>query len=216
MTDGGAVVGRVLLVEDHPAVCMGLRLLLEQNGLRVCGEARNGEQALQALSESRAVLVMPDLVIIDLSLGEEDGLVLLRHLARQDPELPLLVYSMHEDAARVNRAFKAGARGYVTKRETGEVLVRAVRECLAGRTFKSPRAAQSLAEVPGEGAAPEPLSLQEQKAYDLLGDGRSVGEIAEQLAVSRRTVETYFGRIQVKLGLVGMRELRRHAITGRD
>ncbi len=208
---GGSPCGpRVFLVEDHPAVCLGLRLLLEQNAIQVCGEARDGEHALKALGEVRG-----DLVIVDLSLGAEDGLVLLRRLAKQAPGLPLLVYSMHEDASRVAGAFDAGARGYVTKRESAEALVTAVLECLAGRTFASPRAAQSLADAPRARAAAEPLSLQERRVYDLLGQGFSAGEITERLELSRHTVETYFGRIQVKLGLHGMRELRHHAATRR-
>ncbi|HEY3452739.1 MAG TPA: response regulator transcription factor [Myxococcales bacterium] len=211
MTAAQPAPPRVFLVEDHPTVCLGLRLLLEQAGIQVCGEAQDCERALEALRDPTA-----DLAIVDLSLGGEDGLDLLRSLAKKAPALPLLVYSMHEDATHVSRAFKAGARGYVTKRESADTLVHCIRECLAGRSFASPRAAQSLAEVPaGTSGTTECLSLQEQKVYDQLGQGFSLQEIATQLGVSRSTVETYFGRIQVKLGLQDMRELRRHAIAHR-
>lgn len=210
MSDENRAAPRVFIVEDHPAVCAGLRMLIEQDGIHVCGEAPDGTRALESLRGLQA-----DLVLVDLSLGDEDGIDLLRRLAEQAPGLSLLVYSMHEDAARVTRAFKAGARGYVTKREAAEVLSRAVLECLAGRTFISPRAMQSLAEVPQSRGAAEPLSVQEQKVYDLLGQGFSVQEITQRLELSRRTIETYFGRIQVKLGMHGMRELRRHAVAHR-
>lgn len=206
----GAARPRVFLVDDHPAVCLGLRLLFEQNGLQVCGDAGDVARALSALRDAPA-----DLVVVDLTLGAEDGLELLRRLAKEAPGARVLVYSMHEDATRVRRALEAGARAYVTKRESPELVLTAASECLAGRAYVSPRAAQGLAHVPGSAAAVEPLSQQELKVYELLGEGFSVAEIAQRLAVGRRTVETYFVRIQTKLGLQGMRELRRHAVARR-
>jgi DNA-binding NarL/FixJ family response regulator len=208
MTGATSGAPRVFIVDDHPAVSMGLRLLLEQEGISVCGEARDTAGALAQIEASPA-----DLVMVDLSLGDEDGVILVERLAERAPTVPLLVYSMHETASEISRAFAAGARGYVTKREAPGLIARAVRECLAGRTFVSPRAARSLDERPGVSESAEPLSLQEQRVYDLLGQAASVQEIAEKLEVSRRTVETYFGRIQVKLRLADMRELRRHAVA---
>ena len=129
---------RVYLVEDHPAVRQGLRLMLELDGMHVCGEA---EDARTALTEIQ--VAAPDLVMVDLSLGEDSGLDLIRALAQRWPELPTLAYSMFEDTLHVKRAFGAGARAYVTKREAPEILVQAIQECLAGRTFASPRVARS-------------------------------------------------------------------------
>ncbi len=204
-------VPRVMIVEDHPAVCAGLRLLLEQSGIQVCCEAHGIAQALEPLRSAPA-----DLVMVDLALGDGDGLDLLRLLSKQSPGLPLLVYSMYEDASHVTQAFRAGALGYVTKREAADVLAHAIRECIAGRSFMSPRAAQGVPESGHGQAYPEPLSHRELAVYDLLGDAYSVQEIADKLELSRRTVETYFGRIQVKLRLPGMRELRRHAVAHRS
>ncbi len=198
---------RVYLVEDHPAVRQGLRLMLELDGMHVCGEA---EDARTALTEIQ--VAAPDLVMVDLSLGEDSGLDLIRALAQRWPELPTLAYSMFEDTLHVKRAFGAGARAYVTKREAPEILVQAIQECLAGRTFASPRVARGLVQgVASEGGS-ESLSLQEQEVLDLLGLRLSTKEIAAALNLSPRTVETYFSRIQTKLRLRGMCDLRRIAL----
>ncbi len=195
---------RLLMVEDHLAVRQGLRLLLEQEGIQVCAEADSIETALQSF-----VRVSPDLVMVDLSLGDEDGLDLLRLLSRENPDLPLLVYSMFEDLTHVDRALRAGAGAYVTKREASRVLAHAIRECIAGRRFLSPRIAQKWA-----GAGPA-LSLQEQQVFELMGQGLTASAIAARLDLSPRTVESYYSRMQAKLGLSGMKELRQRAIAER-
>ena len=198
----------VLVVDDHPAVRQGLALLLEPEGITVCAEAENREQALARLKSHR-----PDMALVDLSLGEDDGLLLIADLTRC--AVPCLVYSMHEDGRHVENAFSAGARGYVTKREVHRVLVEAIAEVAAGRRFVSPRAAAALADQvalgPG-GRCLEGLSSQEKQVYQLLGEGDTTKAIAASMSLSTRTVESYYTRILVKLGLEGMGELRRHAI----
>jgi DNA-binding NarL/FixJ family response regulator len=128
---------RVFIVEDHAAVRDGFRLLLRQEGMEVCGEAAN-------LAEARGGIpaAAPDLVIVDLCLGPEDGMDLLAEFAQSAPDLPLLVVSMYEDAVHVSRAFQSGATGYLTKRETTDHLASAIRGCLASRWYLSPRAAR--------------------------------------------------------------------------
>ena len=122
---------------------------------------------------------------------------------------------MHEDAHHVEAALAAGTQGYVTKREVHRVLVQAIREAAAGRRFISPRAALSLADRIGsersDNFSPE-LSGQEQNVYRLLGRGENTSQIAQELKISARTVESYYSRIRVKLDLETMHELRRHAI----
>ncbi len=130
---------RVFMLEDHAGVRQGFHLLLEQEGIEICGEAENLAAARQGIR-----LGAPDLVMVDLSLGKEDGMDLLHEFSQSEPGLPLLVVSMHEDAMHVNRALQAGAKGYVTKRETANLLGHAIRECLAGRKYVSPRAACGL------------------------------------------------------------------------
>ena len=129
---------RVLLVDQHQDVRNGLALLLAQNGHTVCGEAENRAEALARLPGSEATLAL-----VDISLGDQGGLELLDDLRRF--RIPALVYSMNETPETIQRAFTAGASGYVTKREDPEVLLEGLREVLARGRFLSPRAAQSLA-----------------------------------------------------------------------
>lgn len=129
---------RVLLVDNHQDVRNGLALLLAQNGYTVCAEARNQAEALLRLPGSEAALAL-----VDISLGDQGGFELLDDLRRF--KIPALVYSMNEAPETIQRAFTAGASGYVTKREDPEVLLEGLREVLARRRFLSPRAAQSLA-----------------------------------------------------------------------
>jgi len=200
---------RVLLVDDHPAVREGLALLLAPDGIDVVAEASARAEALARVKEHR-----PDLAIVDLSLDTEDGAALIADLRARD--VPALAYSMHKDARHVEGAFAAGALGYVTKRELHGVLVQAVRQVAAGHRFASPIAAVALAQHATQSHA-EPgargLSQQEREVYQLLGKGEGTYEIAAALKISTRTVESYYARIIVKLGLNGMYELRRHAIN---
>jgi two-component system, NarL family, invasion response regulator UvrY len=199
---------RVYMVEDHPAVRQGIRLLLELDGIQICGETETIATALEEIPQQA-----PSLVMIDLSLGEESGLDLLRELLNREPDLPVIVYSMFEDAQHIRRALSAGAQAYVTKREASEVLVQAIRECLAGRTYTSPRAARSLAQDPNPEVGAEALSLQEEQVFELLGQRFNTRSIAARLDLSPRTVETYYTRLLTKLHLRGMKELRNLAIT---
>lgn len=198
---------RVLIVEDHPVVRLGLRHVLEHEGLEVCGEAGCIDDALRG-----AALASADLVTIDLSLGGEDGLKLVRRLSRERPRLPVLVYSMFEDAAHIDRALRAGAQGYLTKGETFEEMAGAIRACLAGIRYLSPIAERNWIDSAEARKGLEGLSAQEQQVYAMLGQGLSNSGIAEAMEVSPRTVESYCARIQIKLGLAGMKELRQQAV----
>ena len=198
---------RVFLVDDHPLVRQGLATVLAQAGLSVCGEANNGAETL-----GHPLLASADLAIVDLALGGEDGQKLIAALRTRG--VRVLVYTMHEEPSRVTGALAAGAGGYVTKREVAQYLVEAVREVLAGKLYVSPRAAAGLAKRVASGGLDD-LSLSEQQrhVYRLLGEGSSAGEIAAELHVSPRTVESYCARMIEKFGLTGMKELRRQAIA---
>jgi DNA-binding NarL/FixJ family response regulator len=208
-TGSGAGI-RLFMVDDHPAVREGLRLLLEQHGVVICGEAGDATTALAGIPAAS-----PDLVMVDLSLGTESGLPLLRALAGALPRVPLLVYSMHEDAFHVEQAFAAGASGYVTKREISALLTLAIGELLAGRRYSSPRVQEVLGSAPSEPTKVEPLSPRELLVYRLLGEGYGAPAIAGELGVTRRTVDSYFARILEKFHVHGMEALRRRAVADR-
>ena len=195
---------RILVVDDHPAVRHGLALLLAPEGIEVCAQAANHCEALVCAEEHH-----PDLAIVDLSLESEDGTALVVALRRR--AIPVLVYSMHQDARHVRGALDAGALGYVTKREFDGALIDAIREVAGGRPFVSPIAAAGLTESAADDDMTM-LSTQEREVYRLMGRGEGTAEIASELDISAHTVESYYARIRDKLGLNNMHRLRRHAI----
>jgi DNA-binding NarL/FixJ family response regulator len=201
-------VARIFLIDDHPAVRQGLKLLLSQESHTVCGEAGSRAETLAGIGPSGA-----DMALLDLSLGEESGLELIARL--RDLGILVLVYSMHEDAGTIEKAFSAGANGYVTKREMSDALLAAITNLREGGRHVSPRAALSLANrvisSPEENRGAV-LSDREQQVLAMLGRGESSADIAAALVISVRTVETYYARLIDKLDLDGMKELRRHAI----
>ena len=199
---------RIFLADDHPAVREGLTLRLLQEGFVVCGEAESRASLLAGIDACRA-----DIALVDLTLCGENGLDLIADL--RDRGIPVLVYSMHEDADTVRLAMARGARGYVAKRETSAVLVDGVRLVLAGSRYVSPRVAAALEACPPQepaGGQTGTLSDREGQILSRLSLGEGNIEIAAALGVSVRTVESYYARILVKLGLDGMKALRKYAI----
>jgi DNA-binding NarL/FixJ family response regulator len=192
---------RLFLVDDHPLVRAGLAHLLQVSGFAVAGEAGTVSETL-----SHPALTMNPLVIVDLSLGDESGIDLIKRLRLRG--LSVLVYSMHEGAQVIRRALDAGAGGYVTKREAAQSLAEAIRAVAEGSRYLSPRAAAAYQEpTPLEG-----LSGQQRQLYRLLGQGCANEEIARQLNISVRTLESYCARVIDKLGVQGVKELRQQAI----
>lgn len=179
----------------------GLISLLQGAGYRIGGEADDCRNTL-----NHPLLSECSLVIVDLALGDESGIDLIKKLRQL--ALSVLVYSMHEDSNIIRNALDAGAMGYVTKRETFDSLLNAVQSILDGKLFVSPRAATSL-----DRQQPfEVLTGQQMRIYHLIARGMSNDEIAKDLQISVRTVESYSVRIMDKLNLQSMRELRRQAI----
>ncbi len=206
----GAPAG-VLLVDDHPAVRQGLSFLLAASGMAATGEAGNLEDALEAVASGSFTMA-----IVDLTLNDAGAFTLLSEC--QARGLPSLVYSMHESPDIIDRALRAGAGGYVTKREEPDILLGGVAAVLDGGRYLSPKAGQALAErggSPGETASIEDLSEREAQVLSLMGRGETNVEIALRLSISARTVETYYARIMEKLGLSSVRELRKFAIAER-
>lgn len=202
------ISAKILIVDDHPAVREGLSLLLEQDRHTLCGEASSRAELVALLSS-----VGPDIALVDLSLDEESGLVCIPDLLSSG--IPVIVYSMHEDLKTVKRALDCGARGFVSKREASVSLLDAIQAVLGGTSYLSPRVAANLESIEGMIDTPTPspqFSGREIQALTLLGQGATYADIASELDVSIRTVETYFNRMRIKLELDGMKALRKYAL----
>jgi DNA-binding NarL/FixJ family response regulator len=214
MSQQGASPARILVVDDHPIVRLGIRQMIAGDpDLEICAEAESVEQARQLLATAA-----PDLAIVDLSLAQGTGLDLIRWLRESAPDLPVLVLSMHDEALFAERVLRAGARGYIMKREAITGLVGAIRQVLSGRVFVSERIAQSvLGRLVHEGAASESplasLTDRELEVFDLIGRGLGTAAIADQLGVSVKTIETYRSNIKTKLNLKDAGDLIRFAAT---
>jgi len=203
----------VLLVDDHPIVRQGLTQLINQEpDLAVCGHAEDAASAFHAIAVYR-----PDIVILDISLNGPDGLSVLKELRMNDPVLPVLVLSMHDESLYAERALRAGANGYIMKQEATERVLEAIRRIRGGEVYVSDQIAKRLLRQvissPTAGKSPmEALSDRELTVFRLIGEGRGTREIADDLHVSIKTVESYQAHIKEKLGLSNGRELVQHAI----
>jgi DNA-binding NarL/FixJ family response regulator len=199
---------RIVLVEDHPIVREGIaQLINRQSDLMVAGEAGDAHTALRVIKKTR-----PDVAIVDLSLGAESGLELIKTLMAEHPDLAVLVLSMHDEEVFAERALRAGALGYVTKQEATDVLLAAVRQVLRGDVWVSSRASKMLVErlvvrrkTPSEGTAR--LSDRELDVLALLGAGVGTREIALRLRISVKTVESHRAHIKEKLGIQSATQL---------
>lgn len=203
---------RVLIVDDHPVVRFGLRQALEDEGdFEVCGEASSAQEALALCERLR-----PDLAIVDISLPGQNGLELLKHLQASHSTVKSLVWSMHDEELFAQRAISAGARGYIEKITGIDGLVSAARDVLAGRIHLSQtmkdRMLNSLVTGSPEATGVERLSDRELEVFELLGNAKTTREIAAQLGLSVKTVETYRENIKNKLDLANNNELIRQAV----
>jgi DNA-binding NarL/FixJ family response regulator len=204
----------VFIVDDHPLVREGLtNLVNSQSDLIVCGEAKDSAEAIAGITKAR-----PDVAIIDISLTNESGLELIKHLVRQFPQVALIVLSMHDEALYAERALRAGARGYVMKHETSKSVLASIRQVLAGGVYVSERIVNRMAlrltsSRRSVASSPvERLSDRELEIFRLLGQGRSPSEIAGDLKLSLKTVQAYCARAKEKLGVTSLTELLRAAI----
>jgi len=205
---------RILVVDDHPLMREGVAQWIQRApGLEVCGEAESAAQALSLVEKLK-----PDLVLTDISLTGRSGLELIKDLGALRPGLPVLVLSMHDESLYAGRALRAGARGYVMKRAGGDRVVEAIREVLQGRIAISPEMATHLIEEysgrrpRSERTALPNLTDREFEVLQLLGEAKSNREIAEQLHLSPKTVETHRMNLMRKLNLKKTAELLRFAL----
>lgn len=205
---------RVLLVDDHPFMRAGLAQLIDhQPDLMVCGEAGNPAEALQALAAAK-----PDLVLSDLTMPGRSGLEFIKDLRAAHEDLTILVVSMHDESVFAERALRAGARGYIMKEAGGENLLAAIRQVLRGEVYVSPRMSARILEGisgarPRASKSPiESLTDREFEVFQLIGQGKSTRDVAQQLHLSPKTVDVHRANIKEKLGLTDTTALIRHAV----
>lgn len=205
---------KVFLVDDHPLVREWLNNLIAQHDdLTVCGEAESVQQALDGISETN-----PDVAIVDLSLAGGSGLDVVKNVRVSRPSTAVIVLSMHDERLYAERALRAGARGYIMKRETTSNIIAAIHEVLSGKIHVSPQMNASLAEKFADGRTPnlrspiEQLSDRELEVFQLLGQGFETRRVAQVLGVSIKTVQAYCARIKEKLELANASELLREAV----
>jgi DNA-binding NarL/FixJ family response regulator len=208
------VKNRIFLIDDHPVVRQGLATLLnQQSDLEVCGEADDAVGALAAIAAAK-----PDVALVDLSLKTSSGLELVKDLVIQHPTVRVVVLSMYDELIYAERVVRAGASGYVMKRETNNNLLAAIRRVTAGGVFLSDRVMTMIAEKMGapkrlHGASiVDQLSDRELEVFRLMGRGRSTSQIAEEMHISIKTVQAYHARMKEKLGLTNATELLRAAV----
>lgn len=205
---------RIFLVDDHPLVREWLgQLLLGQSDFEVTGQADEPGAALAAMTANP-----PDVAIVDLSLRTGTGLDLIKSLRAQLPQVQIVVLSMHEELAQVERALRAGASGYVMKRESTTRIVEAIRSIRNGTVYANPEVLARLAErMVGRRRTPvassvDILSDRELEVFRRMGEGHTTKRIAADLGVSMKTVQEYQARIKDKLGLADAAELMRAAV----
>jgi DNA-binding NarL/FixJ family response regulator len=205
---------RVLIVDDHPAVREALALRIDrQNDLEVCGEAGDLGDALRLLAETR-----PDVAVVDITLKSGDGIDLIKRIKDRNKHVRILVWSMHSESLYAERALRAGALGYVNKDQATNTIVEAIRRVLTGKVYLSDAVAERLLHravgSEREEMSRSPLDVladRELEVFRLIGQGIKTAEIAAQLHLSVKTIETYRDRIRKKLDLKDGAEMARRA-----
>jgi len=203
---------RILIVDDHPLVRTGFAQLIgDCADLEVCGEAGDMAEALRQIDATS-----PDLAIIDLSLAGGSGLDLIERIRSRDKDILMLVASMHDETLYAERVLAAGARGYINKQEAQDSIIRAIRQVLSGKVYLSQqmtdRLLSGMVNSNGEKRDIDSLSNRELQVFELIGEGVSSSQIAEQLNLSIKTIETHQAHIKKKLGLGSAHELNQRAI----
>ncbi|WP_245846447.1 response regulator transcription factor [Prosthecobacter debontii] len=204
---------RLLLIDDHPIMRHGLaQLIRAEEGLEVCGEAGSAREGLDAVGTLK-----PDLVVIDLTLPDKNGLELLKDIHAMHPGTQCLVLSMHDETMYGERALRAGARGYIMKEAAADHLITAVRKILSGGIYVSESmASRMLEQVTGQRvktvASLDTLTDRELEVLEMIGQGVATKNIAEKLCISARTVEAHRAHIKDKLAITDGAALVRYAV----
>jgi DNA-binding NarL/FixJ family response regulator len=204
----------ILIADDHPVVRRGLRMLLEIHpGWRICGEAGSGSEAIRRVMQFR-----PNLVLLDISMPDMNGLEATKEIHRASPQTKVLILTMHYSQEFIQAAVKAGASGYVLKSDAEADLVSAVGEVTGGRTFFTNAAVDIFLGLRGASLAaheeigPDSLTRREYQVMRLIAEGKSNKELAGELGISTRTAENHRASIMTKLSLPSMSHLVRFAV----
>lgn len=205
---------KVFLVDDHSIVREGLTRMIENSGaFAVCGESADAHSALEQIPKAK-----PDIAIVDLGLKGMNGLDLIKNLRLRVPDLPILVMSMYDEAIYAERVLRAGARGYIMKEESIEKVLSALEKILSGKVYLSEKMSETMIDVVFHGSSPkgrspiDALSDRELEVFKLLGKGLKNSQIATELNLSIKTVESYREQIKQKLNLQGAADLIPFAI----
>jgi DNA-binding NarL/FixJ family response regulator len=205
---------QVFIVDDHPVIRDGLFTIINhEQDMIVCGEAEDAHNALKAVTELK-----PDIVIADMSLKNSDGLELTKNIKARYPRLPVIIFSVHDEFIYAERALLAGAKGYLMKDSLSENIVKGIRTVLKGEIFVSDAISNKFlhkiaSDKAGKAKTPiESLSDRELEIFRLIGEGYKASQIAKQLYLSAKTVETYRARIKEKLNLDSAGKLLQYSI----
>ncbi|WP_114811114.1 response regulator [Paraburkholderia kururiensis] len=200
----------ILIADDHAIVRGGLKqIVATTTDIVVAGEAANGAEVVEKLRTCQV-----DLLLLDMTMPGISGVGLIRRVRTEQPALPILVLSIHNEAQVVSRALRAGATGYVTKDSDPEILLAAIRKLAAGGRFIDPKLVDAIVFEAHAGDAPphEVLSDREFQVLQMLASGRSINDIADAFALSAKTISTHKMRLMQKLNLTNNAELIRYAI----
>lgn len=204
---------KILIVDDHPSVREGLALRISlHSDLEVCGEADSEDQALALVKQ-----MAPDLVLVDISLKNGHGIELIKRIRSLDPAIKMLVITGFQESLYAERAFRAGALGYLNKQESNEKMIEAIRTVLAGERFLSPEMSrrlisQALGASDVTKSPVEQLTDRELEIFRMIGEGLTTSAIANRLFLSTHTIDTHRENIKRKLGVSTAAELSRAAV----
>ena len=204
---------KILIVDDHPMIREGLRgTISAEPDLQVCGECDNAHKALDMMKALK-----PDLVLMDITLPGKSGLELLKDIRVACPETPILVLSMHDESLYAERALRAGAGGYITKRQQPQALIAAIHAVIQGRIYVSKEVNEYIlrrlsGRNSGSGSPLENLTDREFEIFQLIGEGKATGQIAQLLHLSPKTIAVHYANIRRKLKLPTYADLIRFAV----
>ena len=198
----------VIIIDDHPLFSRGLSQLIEtQKIFKVTGMAKDRMEAITMINDLK-----PNLAIVDLNLGQEDGLDLIKDILIQQPQTVVLVLSMHDERYYAERAIKAGARGYIMKEEAETSVMIAIETVMSGQIYLSESEKQRMTEYTNGNSSISDLSDRQLQIFSLIGKGYGTVEIAEKLNLSIKTIDTHKENIKSKLHCSSSAEMRQMAI----